>query len=260
MTMCCRQLAALCALSLRELYRRKDIWVVFTLGLLILAPLAAIKPFGVGGASRHLSEIALLLIWISAAVIAISVAGRQFPPEFEHRTIYPMLAKPVSRTTLLAGKFLGAWVASVSATGLFYLAYGLFAGAKLGIWFPAVFCQAFALHVGFLTLVTALSLLGSFCLTPAANLTVCGVVVCGMFAVGQRLPEMTAGHSAPLRALARLIYWVAPHVEFFDLRRRVVHEWGPVGWPVAAAVLIYAVVYAGACLLLAGWIFRRRRC
>jgi hypothetical protein len=53
---------------------------------------------------------------------------------------------------------------------------------------------------------------------------------------------------------------VAPHVEFFDLRRRVVHEWGPVGWQVAAAVLLYAVVYAGACLLLAGWIFRRKKC
>ncbi len=260
MTPCCRQLAALCALSLRELYRRKDVWVVFTLGLLILAPLAAIKPYGIGGGSRHLFEIAQLLIWISAAVIAISVAGRQFPPEFEHRTIYPLLAKPVSRTTLLAGKFLGAWVASVSATGCFYLAYGLFAGAKMGIWFPAVFCQAFALHVGFLTLVTALSLLGSFCFTPTANLTVCGVVVGGMFAIGQRLPEMTAGQPAVIRALAKLIYVAAPHVEFFDLRRRVVHEWGPVGWQVVAAVLLYAVVYSGACLLLAGWIFRRRKC
>lgn len=255
-----RQLAALCALSLRELYRRKDVWVVFVLGLLVLTPLSAIKPYGIGGASRHLYEIALLLIWFSATVIAIGVAGRQFPPEFEHRTIYPMLAKPVSRTTLLLGKYLGAWTASVSATGCFYLAYGLFAGAKLGIWFPAVFCQAFLLHVGFLTLITAFTLLGSFCLTPAANLTLSGVVVGGMFTIGQRLPELTAGQPTALRALVRLLYTLAPHVEFFDLRRRVVHEWGPVGWQVAAAVMLYAVAYAGACLLLAGLIFRRRRC
>lgn len=260
MNACLRQLAALCGLSLRELFRRKDVWVVLALGLLILAPLAELKPYGIGGASRHLHEIALLLIWVASAFIAIGVAGRQFPPEFEHRTIHPMLAKPASRTTLLVGKYLGAWSASALATGSFYLLYGLFAGVKMDLWFPPVFIQAFVLHVGFLTVVTAFSMLGSFCVTPAANLTVSGIVVGGMFAFGQHLEEMTAGHPAPIRALAWLADAIAPHVEFFDLRRRVIHEWGPVGADVAAAVMLYAVVYAVACLAITGWLFRRRTC
>jgi len=254
-----RQLHALCMLSLHELYRRKDIWVVLVLGMLILLPLAQLKPYGIGGASRHLYEIALLLIWIFGAFIAIGVAGRQFPPEFDNRTFYPMMAKPVSRTTLLVGKYLGAWIAANLSLAIFYLLYGLFAGLKMNIWFPPVFCQAFILHVGFVTLVSALSILGSLCFSSAANLTMTSIVTAGMFFLGQRLPELAVGQSLPLRIIARLIDLIGPHVEFFDLRRRVIHEWGPVSISVTCSVLLYAVFYAAACLLLAGWILRRRK-
>ena len=60
---------------------------------------------------RYLKEICLLLIWISSLVIAITTAARQIPVERENRTIFPLLAKPVTRTQLLVGKFLGCWLA-----------------------------------------------------------------------------------------------------------------------------------------------------
>lgn len=254
-----RQLGALAALAVLELYRRKDLVVVCLLSLFILGPLAFFAPFGVQGASRYMNELAMLLIWFFSTVIALSVSARLFPPEFENRTIFPLLAKPVGRGTLLLGKSLGACAASCSALAIFYLVYALATGLRQGIWFPEVFIQGFVLHVGFVVIVTALGLLGSLVLTPAANFTLCGMLIAGMLFYGQRLPALIATQPAPANAILTVIHWIGPHLEFFDLRHRVIHEWEAVGWGVCLVALAYAIGYAALCLLLAGRIFRRRK-
>ena len=141
-----RQLRALISLSLLDLYRRRDVIVLFLLGALVISPLIFVAPFGITGAGRYVDELALLLLWLASGVIAIGVAARQFPPEFEQRTIYPLQAKPVARPTLLLGKFLGATLAALSALTLFYLAYLLLAGARQGHLLPLVLLQAYLLQ------------------------------------------------------------------------------------------------------------------
>ena len=54
-------------------------------------------------------------------------------------------------------------------------------------------------------------------------------------------------------------YWVAPHVEFFDMRQRLVHGWGGVEAGVFLAVVGYGVVYSAALLFLAHFLFKRKR-
>ena len=71
-----RQIRALAALAVLELYRRKDLVVVLILSLLILCPLAFFTPFGVKGASRYVNELTMLLIWVFSAVIALGVSSR----------------------------------------------------------------------------------------------------------------------------------------------------------------------------------------
>ncbi len=253
------QLKALAGLSVLELYRRKDLIVVFVLSAVILLPLALFSPFGLSGASRYVNELALLLVWLFSAVIGLGVSVRLFPPEFESRTIYPMLAKPVARGTVLAGKYLGALAASVSALAVFYLAFGLLVGLRQGVWFPMILLQAFVLHVGFMVVVTALGLTGSLFLTPSANLTVCGLLIVGMLFFGQRLPALAAAQPLPGKCALTVLHWIGPHMEFFDLRQRVVHDWPALGWGVCAAVLAYAAVYAAVCLALARCVFDKKR-
>lgn len=259
MSRCVRQLWALSVLSVLELYRRKDLIVVFVLASVILLPLAFFAPFGVSGAGRYMNEVALLLVWLFSAVIGLGVSARLFPPEFESRTVFPLLAKPVRRGTVLAGKYLGGLAASLSALAVFYLAYGVLAGVRQGVWFGVVLWQAFLLHAGFIVVLTALGLLGSLVLTASANLTFCGLLTVGMLAFGQRLPALAQAQPAPGRWVLGVIQWVAPHLEFFDLRQRLVHDWPPVGWGVCLMVLAYGMAYAGVCLALAAWVLRRRR-
>lgn len=259
MSLRARQLWALVVLSVTELYRRKDLVVVFILAAVILLPLAFFAPFGVSGAGRYMNELALLMVWLFSAVIGLGISARLFPPEFESRTIFPLLAKPVGRGTVLVGKYLGALAASLSALAVFYVAYGVLVGARQGVWFAPVLAQAFVLHAGFIVVLTALGLLGSLVLTASANLTLCGLLTVGMLAFGQRLPALVQAQPVPGKWVLAAIQWVAPHLEFFDLRQRLVHDWPPVGWGVCLLVLAYGAVYAAVCLAVAARVFRRRR-
>ena len=100
-----RQIAALVRLSFLELWRRNDIFGLLVLGVALMVPLSMASPFGTTGASRYLDEMALLLIWGFSLFISLGTGQSLFPPEFESRTIYPLLARPVSRGRLLFGKY-----------------------------------------------------------------------------------------------------------------------------------------------------------
>lgn len=253
-----RQMGALVRLSFLELWRRNDIFGLLVLGLALMVPLSMASPFGAEGASRYLDEMALLLLWGFSLFIALGAGQRLFPPEFDSRTIYPLLAKPISRGRLLVGKYLGAVCASWSALAFFYV---LFVGSVLlrGGGFAAELPQAIVLHFAFVALAVAVSLLGSLLMTASANLTLSSVVLVGMFFFGRRLPVYVDSVSGVLRILVRALYVFAPHTEFFDMRQRLIHGWGAVDGGVLAAVLVYAVGYIAVSLFAAGLVLGRKR-
>ena len=105
------KIIAVASVVIKELYRRKDFYVLFILTVLITLVMWSARFFNDDAIIRALKEICLMLIWISALVIAITTAARQIPFERESRTIFPLLAKPVARWQVMVGKFLGCWLA-----------------------------------------------------------------------------------------------------------------------------------------------------
>ena len=253
-----RQLKALVKLSFLELWRRNEVFAFLLLALALMVPLANASPFGVEGASRYLDEIALLLVWAFSLFIALGMGSRLFPPEFESRTIYPLLAKPISRPRLLLGKYLGAVAATVSALSLFY---ALFVVSLLlrGGSISAEALQAFVLMVVFCAFAVAVTLFFSLVLTRGAALVVSGTLLAGMFLFGRRLPVYAESVAQPLSWLVKAFYWLGPHVEFFDMRQRMIHGWGPVDGLVFSVVLGYAFVYIALLLLASAAVLGRKR-
>ena len=258
MTLVLRQLKALVGLSFVGLWRRNDIFALLILALALMVPLSLASPFGAAGASRYLDEAALLLIWGFSLFVALGTGARLFPPEFESRTIYPLLSKPISRGTLLAGKYAGAVAASWSALLLFY---ALFVGSSLlrGGALSVELVQGIALHLAFVALAVAVALMGSLVVTPSANLTLSAMGLSAMFLFGRKLPEYAEAVAAPLSWLVELAYAVGPHAEFFDMRQRLIHGWGGVDAAVFGAVMLYAAAYSSACLAVAWLLLKRKR-
>jgi ABC-type transport system involved in multi-copper enzyme maturation permease subunit len=141
---------ALAGVAIKEMYRRKDFYVLFVMTALLTLLLGAMRFFDDAEIVRFLKEICLMLIWISTLVIAVTTAARQIPAERESRTIFPLLAKPVSRWELIAGKFAGCWLACGIALAVFYFFFGVIIATHEHAWPGMVFFQAFWMHGIFL--------------------------------------------------------------------------------------------------------------
>ena len=223
-----RRIGALVKLSLLELWRRNDMFALLVLALVLLVPLSLARPFGASGATRYFDEAALLLVWGYSLFISLGIGGRLFTSEFANRTVYPLLAKPVSRGELLVGKYLGAVAASWSALAFFYVLWAVSSLLRGGECLTVCFFQAFFLHALFMALAVAAAVAGSFLLSPSASTTLLAILFPAMFFFGRRLPEYAENVSGVLKGLVYAVYWVAPHAEFFDMRQRLVHGWGGV--------------------------------
>ena len=253
-----KQIGALVKLSFIELKRRNDVFGFLLLALALMVPLSMASPFGAAGASRYLDEVALLLVWGFSLFIALGTGSRLFPPEFESRTIYPLLAKPISRGRLLFGKYCGAVCATWCALTVFY---ALYLGSTLlrGGSFSLEFVQGFILHLIFCAFAVAVALFASLVVTRSAALTLSGITLVSMFFFGRNLLVYAEGVSKPVASLVNVVYMFGPHVEFFDMRQRIVHGWGPVEPMVFAAVLLYALVYISVLLFASSLVLKRKK-
>ena len=253
------QFKALVRLSLCDLYRRKDLVVVGILTLVVLVPMSFAAPFGVKGASRYLNEIALLLVWIFTLVISMTRTARILPTEIESRTIYPLLAKPVSRAMVLLGRYAGVLIASLTVLLLFYSLYAMVNILKSPVFPWEVWLQALLLHAAFIILATSLALLGSLFIHSDANFSIIGIIVVGMLLYGQNIPSLLAEQTVVLRFVLHVIYWVAPHYEFFDMRTRLIHQWPAIPWLICFTAFAYALIYSTLCFGFAAWLFNRKK-
>ena len=72
---------AVAGIVVKELYRRKDFYVLFILTIVICLIMASVNIFSDNQIIRYLKELCLLLIWVSSLVIAITTTARQIPAE-----------------------------------------------------------------------------------------------------------------------------------------------------------------------------------
>jgi Cu-processing system permease protein len=250
---------AIAAVVIRELYRRKDFYVLFVLTALITLVLGSVNFFNEPKIVRAMKELCLFLIWLSSLVIAIMTAARQIPAERENRTLFPLLAKPVTRSHVVLGKFLGCWYASGLCLAVFYVFFALISGAREHAWPMANYFQCFTLHWFMLGVVTALSLLGSIVFAaPSSTNTITFVIVATILLLARHLNKVALSMSEPLQTLVYAFYFTIPHLELFDVRDLIVHDWATIPWLVWLGALGYAAVYAAIFLAATCWVFRKK--
>jgi ABC-type transport system involved in multi-copper enzyme maturation permease subunit len=221
--------------------------------------LGSVKFFNDDRIVRYLKDACLLLIWISSLVIAITTTARQLPAERESRTILPLLAKPVSRAQLVVGKFLGCWLACGLALIVFYFFFGVITASREHAWPLGIYFQALWLHWICLAIVVALVLLGSVVFTaPSSNATTSFIVVLGIMFCGGHLNGI-AVHMGPITGnIVYTIYYAIPHLEWFDVRDFLIHDWGRIPWMPCLMATVYGLLYS-AFLLGATWLVFRRK-
>lgn len=250
---------AIAGLVIVEIYRRKDFYVLFILTALLTVLTGSVSFFNEEKVVRYLKEIGLFLIWISSLVIAITTTARQIPAEKENRTLFPLLAKPVSRNQFVLGKFFGCWLATGIALLVFYVFFTVISASREHA-FPFLnYAQAAMLHWFMLGVVVAMTLLGSIVFAaPSSNSTILFVVVTTILLLGRHLNKFALQLDEPLQTVVYAIYFAIPHLELFDVRDLLVHDWESIPWLIWIAALGYAAVYAAIFVATSCVLFRRK--
>jgi len=250
---------AISSVVIKELYRRKDFYVLFILTALITLATWVMNFFHDDNIVRFIKEICLALIWISSLIIAITTAARQIPAERESRTIFPLLAKPISRWQVLLGKFFGCWLARGFALLVFYIFFALVSASREhSLSVPAYF-EAFWLHWQMLGIVVAMTLLGSVSLsTPPANMTMVFIVTLGILSMGGFLHLVSERMSEPSASIVTAIYFIIPHLELFNISELIIHDWPIAPWLDVLALTGYGLLYSAFFLLAGCLVFRRK--
>src|SRR5689334_20755528 len=105
-----RRVTAICFNTLTELIRLKVFYFLLLFGLILIASSVALARFSFQQEFQILKDISLGAISIFTALLAIIATARLIPQDIEERTIYSILAKPVSRLEYLIGKLTGVFL------------------------------------------------------------------------------------------------------------------------------------------------------
>ena len=176
-------------------------------------------------------------------IIAVTFAARQIPQEIEAKTVYPILAHPVSRGQFIMGKFCGVFFISAASFTVFYAVFMGSLFLKKDLSTPMLLMlEGYILHIFLLSFFVSLVILLSLFLSTAANAAVSLI----LYFASEWFGISVKGHL------------FLPHPEFFDIKEKIIHTRDIIPAWVMLFLTIYAVLYTALFLTSAYLAFRRR--
>jgi ABC-type transport system involved in multi-copper enzyme maturation permease subunit len=199
-------------------------------------------------------DVALASMEGLGVLLALFVGGQLLVKEIDRRTLYVVLSKPVSRLSLVWGKFLGlVMVQSFLVAAMTGVLGGLMVftgGVRFSV--LGVSCML----VLQLVLLASLSVLGSAFTSPLVTSALTAI----LYVVGHNLEtlRMLARKMVPVARLSlETLCKVLPDLSVFEVKNAWVN-----GVPLAVDGIVvaggYAMAYAAMCVCLAGWLLERR--
>jgi ABC-type transport system involved in multi-copper enzyme maturation permease subunit len=249
------RLHAVAANTFRETVRERVLYNLVFFAILMTLSGLLLGQLSIRQDEKIIKDIGLASMELFGTLIAILLGVGLVAKEIERRSVYPLLAKPLSRAELLLGKFLGLGFTllvnlSVMTAGL-YLTL-LATGRRVDL---RLLQAVYPIFLGLLLVVTLALLFSTLTSTALAAVATVGVVVAGHFAdVVRNMREVAPG--APSWLVTGL-YYALPNFRNFDFKDRVAYG-DPVPLVALGEVTLYALVYGAIVLGLSVAAFRAR--
>jgi len=242
----------------KELIRKKDFYVflILLIGLLVFFYNAAF--FGVQDISRYLKDVGFSFIMLFSMIIAVSLSAKQIPSEIESKTIYPLLAKPISRTHFILGKFLGSFLISTITFTIFYAFYLLVISSKGEGVTLVLAIQAYMLSVLLLAMLSSITICFSLFFTVSANIAMVFMLYFVISWYNGILRNLIVSSTQKIAYFYNILYYLLPHFEFYDIKTRLVHMWDPLPLWVMMAIFLYTTIYVSFIIWIANTFFRKK--
>ena len=241
-----------------EAIRRREIYVIVLITIALLGGVLTTRFFDLAGLHKFYHEIALKVMSAATALTVIVLGARQLPREFDRRTIYTVLAKPVARWEFVAGKYLGVVSAGAFCLGIFM---AVFVAASWVMHAPpdwTVFAQYLYLQLLLVAVLAALSFLLSMLMAFDAAVTTTTLIFVLGHVLTNALTMLYPYAGGGGRLLMRALNWIVPQPALFDLSSKVVHEWPALPAAILGMATLYAAMFVIPYLGLSYALMRRR--
>ena len=243
-----------------EAVRRREIYVIVAVSSLFIGAVMTVNFFEIEGLTKFYREIALKIMSIATAITVVVLSSRQLPREFERRTIYPLLARPINRTVFLSGKLMGVMLSAAFCFILFMLIYiigTIYLGGKIP-W--VLFLQYIYLQLFMMLILATLCFWLSMMLNLDAAITI-GILLYTLAATFMSVSSFIYDYTKAFgRIVLIVLTWIIPQLSLFDLSGKAVHAevWEPVSLKTMAILSIYGLTFTLVYFSLALLWFRRR--
>jgi len=119
------------------------------------------------------------------------------------------------------------WLATGAALVVFYGFFAVITGSREHLWPWAVYLEAAWMQWFMLAIVIGMVLLGSIYFTaPSSTTTITFIVSAGILLLGSHLNLIALQQPEPMRSVLTTVYFVMPHLEWYDLRDFMVYDLG----------------------------------
>jgi len=258
-------------ITFKEGIRNRSIYGISLLALLMLLANFIISDMVGQEVGKVAVDIALSAVSFSGLLLVLFVGINLLAKDLDRKTIYMVLAKPISRSQYLIGKFFGVILlitvclcilSCFAAASLLLIKFGHPAYFQRFSW-PLVGLSFFFTTL-MLMLVSALSFLfASF--TSTSFLTFILTII--SYIIGMSLNDVKALVEAPQAVgitvspvtvkVVQAAYYIFPNLSFFDIKIQAAH-----GLSVPASyvfgIVAYSIIYSAIVLTLACLIFRKK--
>jgi len=251
-----RRTLTIASMTIEENLRKRILYILLFLSVLLVAASSMISTFSLGAQVTVIKDLSLSGIGLFGILFTISLLLNAVPGEIEHRTIYPLLAQPITRADYLWGKFLGTM--ALVTINLFVLALEL-----MIVLYPYEKFIDFAILPAVLLIAVQCCIVGAmvifFSLLASYPLTIS--ITLFLFIVGglstdyigflfKEVPQILA-------KLVLLIKLLLPKFDFFIIKNAIVHS-HKVPADFITATVLYGLLYVVAIMLLSEIVFERR--
>jgi ABC-type transport system involved in multi-copper enzyme maturation permease subunit len=246
---------AVAANTFRETIRERVLYNLIFFAILMTLSGVLLGQLSIRQDEKIIKDLGLAAMEVFGTVIAIFMGVGLVSKEIERRSLFPLLAKPLSRGEMLTGKAAGlAFTLFVNVATMTVGLYLTLAATGRGL-DPALLKAVYGIYLGLL-LVLSIALLFST-VTTSALASVCTV---GLVAAG-RFSDVIRNASAVSKGvptfLTEFLYLLLPNFRNLDFKNAVVYGL-PVPASLVAYVTAYAIVYAAAVMLVALAVFRAK--
>ena len=250
------RLFALARNTFREAVRDRVLYSILFFAIGVIALSLVMQEITVGDREKVVRSVAQGAIAAFGSLISIFLGISLVFKEVERKTVYTILSKPIPRWMFVLGKYLGMMTTLTVQVGVMALVYTLLLTVQQSFP-PSVVYVSIGLLLVELMLLTAWATLFS---TYSGPTTAAGFTL-AVFLIGHLADDIwTYGNqlqSEGAAELARVLYWVLPNFEMFNIRAHAVHEL-PIPWGQVAGATAYGLSYTAAVLGLAMLVFERR--